>query len=37
MKNNYSPKEITIFDGVIKLAREGADISKIYIDENAFA
>ena len=37
MKNNYSPKEITIFNGVIKLAREGADISKITSQQIAAA
>lgn len=29
MKTDYSPKEIAIFDGVLKLARQGADITKI--------
>ena len=29
MKNNWSPKEISIFNGVLKLARQGADITKI--------
>lgn len=29
MKNNYSEKEIAIFNGVLKLARSGANITKI--------
>lgn len=29
MKNNWSPKEISIFNGVLKLARQGADVTKI--------
>ncbi len=29
MKNNWSPKEISIFNGVLKLARSGADVNKI--------
>lgn len=37
MKNNYSPKEITIFNGVLKLAREGADVSKITSQQIAAA
>ena len=37
MKNNFSPKEITIFNGVLKLAREGADVSKITSQQIAAA
>ncbi|MBR5805937.1 MAG: helix-turn-helix transcriptional regulator, partial [Oscillospiraceae bacterium] len=29
MKTDYSPKEIAILGGVLKLARQGADITKI--------
>ena len=37
MKNNWSPKEIAIFNGVLKLARSGADITKITSQQIASA
>lgn len=37
MKNNWSPKEISIFNGVLKLARQGADVTKITSQQIASA
>ena len=37
MKNNYSPKEINIFNGVLALARAGEDITKITSQQIATA
>ena len=37
MKNNYSEKEINIFNGVLKLARSGEDVSKLTAQKIATA
>ena len=37
MKNNYSEKEINIFNGVLKLARAGEDVSKLTAQKIATA
>ena len=37
MKNNYSPKEINIFNGVLKLARAGEDVSQLTSQKIATA